>query len=425
MLLEQARALAARGQWEQAEALFEAALARDAQLHEATLALVDRATARGDTRRAVTLLEAAVQAAPDTNVLLRLGLACRGANDLPRAIRAFEQVLQTNADNHRAWLYLGTTLVAAGDHPQATLTLYRAIRMARERGDWLHEESIEPALRGEVIYAMNYAAHGRRAWLAQSLESLRRQHGSAALDRVDKCIAGYLGEIAVASNDSRQQPRFLHFPDLPPQPWFAREQLPFLSALEHEFEPIRSEAVHVWQADALAPYLGSNTSAQAAEYLGGTSTQAAWDAFFFYRHGQRLDAHCTRCPRTTQALDSLPLVRIVDHAPEICFSVLRPGSHILPHRGLTNTRVVVHFPLLIPSHCSLTVAGEQRPWHEGECLIFDDTYEHEARNDATSDRIIVLMDAWNPHLTPLEREALAALIPEIGRFNRLWQSLAH
>src|SRR5262245_56573417 len=116
MLLEQARALAARGQWEQAEALFEAALARDAQLHEATLALVDRATARGDTRRAVTLLEAAVQAAPDTNVLLRLGLACRGANDLPRAIRAFEQVLQTNADNHRAWLYLGTTLVAAGDH---------------------------------------------------------------------------------------------------------------------------------------------------------------------------------------------------------------------------------------------------------------------------------------------------------------------
>jgi aspartate beta-hydroxylase len=43
----------------------------------------------------------------------------------------------------------------------------------------------------------------------------------------------------------------------------------------------------------------------------------------------RGDMQCARCPRTSEVLDSMSLVRVRDHAPETLYSVLRPGTHIL------------------------------------------------------------------------------------------------
>ena len=54
----------------------------------------------------------------------------------------------------------------------------------------------------------------------------------------------------------------------------------------------------------------------------------------------------------------------------------------------------------------------------GECLAFDDTFLHEAWNRSTQTRVILLMDAWNPHLTDPERDAMRELIEGIGEFHR-------
>ena len=102
----------------------------------------------------------------------------------------------------------------------------------------------------------------------------------------------------------------------------------------------------------------------------------------------------------------------------MCFSLLTPGSHILPHHGVTNTRVVTHLALIVPEDCALVVAGEARAWQEGRCFSFDDTYEHEAWNRSGSLRVVLLMDAWNPYLSEAEREALTVLVGAIGDFNR-------
>ena len=45
--------------------------------------------------------------------------------------------------------------------------------------------------------------------------------------------------------------------------------------------------------------------------------------------------------------------------------------------------------------------------------MFDDTYRHEAWNHSDDPRLIVLMDCWNPHLTPPERGAVKLLIEAI------------
>ena len=91
--------------------------------------------------------------------------------------------------------------------------------------------------------------------------------------------------------------------------------------------------------------------------------------------------NCAACPVTSNALDAAAARRDVPkHGPEVLFSVFTPGTHLLPHRGVTNTRVVAHLPLIVPPDCALHVGGEDHAWQEGRVVVFDDTYEHEAWN---------------------------------------------
>jgi len=215
-------------------------------------------------------------------------------------------------------------------------------------------------------------------------------------------------------------PKFLYFPDLPTSPYFARELFPWYAMLEDNFDAVRAELAEVLRSeDNLEPFLKLHSSQEIAGYLGGEGAPK-WDAFFFYRHGQRYDDNCARCPKTAAILDALPtLARVRDHAPEVCFSVLTPGSHILPHRGVTNTRLVTHFPLVVPAgDLALRVGGEAHVWQEGRCVTFDDTFEHEAWNRTGQTRVVMLLDVWNPHLTEIERDAVAALVETVGDFNR-------
>jgi ornithine lipid ester-linked acyl 2-hydroxylase len=42
------------------------------------------------------------------------------------------------------------------------------------------------------------------------------------------------------------------------------------------------------------------------------------------------------------------------------------------------------------------VADETRTWNEGQCLVFDDTSEHEAWNRGASTRVVLLLDFKAP-----------------------------
>jgi aspartate beta-hydroxylase len=47
-------------------------------------------------------------------------------------------------------------------------------------------------------------------------------------------------------------------------------------------------------------------------------------------------------------------------------------------------------------------------------VVFDDTYEHEAWNRSDQIRVVMIFDVWNPHLTPVEQDAIAELLPRMG-----------
>jgi aspartyl/asparaginyl beta-hydroxylase (cupin superfamily) len=108
---------------------------------------------------------------------------------------------------------------------------------------------------------------------------------------------------------------------------------------------------------------------------------------------------------------------IAARSPMALFSSLRPGTHIAPHNGLLNTRLICHLPLIAPPGCTFRVGNETREWRQGKTIIFDDSIEHEAWNDAATIRIVLLFEIWRPELAAEERQALTVLYEAINLYT--------
>jgi len=420
---EQALAAWQRGDMAMAEQAFLRLLEVRPDDAEALQFLATRQLGRGNTERAIELLFAAHRAQPqDAAILHRLGEVQMLAGDLQAAVDSLRKGLELAPGMFVARLRLGVVFEQQGRRHEAISAYLGAINAAQARGRWLSDETTAPGLRDAVKHAAQYVAVGRRALFDAIIEPLRQRYGRSELARVDQCLSIYLHEQPAPFPDPRQRPKFLYFPGIPSQTFYPRERFPAHARLEAAVDVIREELRTVLSdaPDDLVPFLGIHSAEAVSAHLLGSSgaQEAAWDAFFFYRHGVRQDANCARCPRTIGLLDSVPLVRVRDHAPETLYSVLRPGTHILPHRGVTNTRLVTHLPLIVPPDCALRVGGETHVWEEGRCVTFDDTFEHEAWNHSDQTRVVLIMDSWNPDLSEAERAAVADLVAAIGDFNR-------
>lgn len=419
-LLEAAQRALAGQRLAEASALFERAISGRPDAVEARVGRARCAMLAGQPALAVEHLQAAAQSAPDNAAVARsLGVALLAVDSLDAAATELERARALQPADPMARLHLGQVRERQGRNRAAAMAYYRALVAAQARGQWLDRASTPMHLQRSVLQAMDLVDRERRSALDGVLAPLRAQHGAGALARVTRCLEGHLKTVALKPLDEQQRPRFLYFPDLPSPRFFDHALFPWLSALEAATDAVRAEANSILEADgALQPFLKFDSAEQVGQYLGAGETPPAWDAFFFWRDGVRIDANHARCPQTSALLESLPLVRIREHAPEICFSVLAPGTHILPHTGVSNLRVVVHLPLIVPADCAIEVGGQVHAWREGEAVVFDDTFVHHAWNRGQTRRVIVLMDTWNPHLTEVEREALAELVGAIGDFNR-------
>jgi aspartate beta-hydroxylase len=351
-----------------------------------------------------------VVARPDREVIL--SKICR---DLPHAFTS--------------QLHLAKVAEERGDRQAAILGYLRALQTAQNRGLWKNERSTPPALVPLVLHAMDLAHNARSELFQRCLEPLVARYGRDELGRVIKGLAMYLGAIPTTYADPRQRPSFFYVPDLPVTPVFPREALPFAEWFEAQTDAILGDLERVLETvPAPAPSAtGKKVDArgiQAFHYdvpeaKRGTLVKGTWDAYFFYVEGVKLETQHAACPEVSRVLAELPLDHVREHGPEVCFSIMRPGAHILPHRGVSNSRSVLHLGLDIPDGCALNLVGVQElTWKRGRCWAFDDTYLHEAWNRSDRRRVVLLGDIWNPHLRPAEREALATLIGVIGDFNR-------
>lgn len=419
--LETARHLADGGRILEAEQAFLDILRDSPREVDALNFVAIVAHERGRYAQALALLERARGVNPDDPITLtNLGTTHAALGRLDQAIDAQRAALKGAPDLYLARLRLGEALERSGRTNDALANYFGAIFTAQGAGQWLSDATTMPGLRPLVTHAMRTVAAGRRRVFAGAIEPLRAKYGAAALARVEKCLSVYLTEMPANYPDPAQRPKFLYFPDLPTKRFYERELFPWYDALESRWTGIRDEMLAVLAEDSgFEPFLGHFDDQQLEGHLANArGGKPVWNAFFFYRHGERFDANHARCPETSAALDGVPLCFVRDHSPETCYSVLTAGSHILPHHGVTNTRLVTHLALVVPEgDLALHVSGESHGWEEGRCFTFDDTFEHEAWNRSANTRVVMLMDVWNPYLTEVEREALQSLVVAIGEFN--------
>ncbi|WP_460726022.1 aspartyl/asparaginyl beta-hydroxylase domain-containing protein [Lysobacter rhizosphaerae] len=401
--------------FDEAEALCRARLEADPADLAAAHFLLPHLARKGDAEQARALALRGVQASGGNRDLqLMLGQACEQLGDLEAARTAYTAAAAADADDWVAPLLLADNLERLGEATPALTARVQALSRAERDGALLPQTPMPQVMQARLQRAFVAVQRARGAELDAALAPF------SAAARVRAATDALLGRRARATSHPLQQPTLLCLPDLPPQPWFERAQFPFLAAIERETEAIRAELLALLDDETgMEPYVDMPQRAPAARLWQELNHSPRWRAFHFHRHGMPVAAHLARCPRTAAALAALPLMRIPGHAPEAMFSLLAPRTRIPPHTGVINGRLTVHLPLVVPPRCGALRAGEEaRPWEEGQCLVFDDSFIHEAWNDSPHLRAVLIFDIWHPALSATEREALSGVITALSEFNQ-------
>jgi beta-hydroxylase len=153
-------------------------------------------------------------------------------------------------------------------------------------------------------------------------------------------------------------------------------ELPFVAELVAATERIRAEL------EALGALTESPDSL--GERPGGYD-ERGWHWFGLLGE-EAPPEHRARCPETVRSCEAVP--GLVNAG----FSRFRPGTHLEPHRGELAGVLRCHLPLVVPAgDLGLRFGNEVRRWRVGECLVFDDTLEHDAWNRTAGDRDVLLV----------------------------------
>jgi aspartate beta-hydroxylase len=187
--------------------------------------------------------------------------------------------------------------------------------------------------------------------------------------------------------DPLQRPRF-YIPDLTAQPWHDPKTLPWMQRFVDAYDVIRAE---------LDAFLAQQRI-QFRDYVGPILHERAdageWHVLYLRYRDHRWDGNCRMFPRMMSLVDAIPR-----RSGTVFISRLTPGAHIPAHCGATNTQLTCHFGIVVPDGVELRVARETRTQRQGECTVFDDSFEHEVWNRAATPRYNLFLQCWHPDLS--------------------------
>jgi beta-hydroxylase len=206
-------------------------------------------------------------------------------------------------------------------------------------------------------------------------------------------------------------------------PAFERDlsEYPELSVLAENYPTIRAECEDLIRGSVRIPGMEELTS-----YTSGGIHQIAWKSFMF-KSGEFIDENCALAPKTAALLEKIPGLYTA------FFSVLEPHQHIKPHWGYWKGFIRYHLGVIIPDNnrgnkCWIRInpdaqdrneareaieQGMRYFWKNGEAVLFDDTFLHDAANESDQVRVVLFLD-------------LARKMPwPLALLNRLFLWIAH
>ena len=163
---------------------------------------------------------------------------------------------------------------------------------------------------------------------------------------------------------------------------------PWAREIEAEWKAIRAELDRVLVRQADLPGFH-----EIASDVATISQDRGWKTFLLAGYGFKSDANIKLCPNTWRVCQKIPgLITVM-------YSILEPGKHLPAHRGPYNGVLRLHLGLIVPEPrdaLGIRVENQLYCWKEGEAVIFDDAYEHEAWNKTPHTRVVLFVDFRKP-----------------------------
>lgn len=324
------------------------------------------------------------------------------------ALAPLERAAAINPQWYAPHLKLGVAYLVLGQRDQAQQSFQRALLADPGLRVVVADENSPAALREEIRAALTLVAEREWTIVGTALEAGARADPAADLSRIERGFRIQHGREPRVFDHPLRQPKFLYLPDLPAIPWFERERFDWVLMVERQLPAVREELETLTREEAeFIPYIskdgGESASGTDFSSLAGSMV---WNAFHLNLGDRWVEDRCRRCPQTTEVMHAVPAARMRGSAPEIMFSRLQAGGHIVPHFGLMNVRLTVHLGVIIPDQCAIRVGDETRSWQEGRILLFDDSFEHEAWNRSDRDRSVLIFEVWHPALNAAEIVAI-------------------
>ncbi|HFF8436574.1 aspartyl/asparaginyl beta-hydroxylase domain-containing protein [Serratia marcescens] len=144
-----------------------------------------------------------------------------------------------------------------------------------------------------------------------------------------------------------------------------------------------------------------------------------WRMFIMKAYGQPIDRNLARCPTLAALIASSPDVLSAS------LSFLAPSKQVPPHRGPFRGILRGYLVLDMPKRADgvpaavLKVDGREYRLHEGEFMLWDDTFEHEVWNDSPQVRTVLLLDIRRRDM-PGGLRLLSSAIIALVRLNVRW-----
>ena len=362
---------------------------------------------KGDAESARTqlrILTGSPQGSGSASAWFSLAVAQRALGDHAAMQASLDKSLDLEPRDLRA-LLLKSDMLAAQGNRRAALTCYGFVVNLYPDPD-----KYPPLVAAEIRRA--HEAHAR---LGREV-SERMEAGVAAAGFHKGSSPRFARSLALLQGKSRryeQEPRSYFFPELPTITFYDRALFPWMDAIEAATSDIRAELQGLLSGpNVFAPYIEAEAN-MPADRTHPSLDSADWTSSYLVRDGKIVPEIAERCPRTMAAVAHAPLETIKGRAPFVLFSKLTPGAKIRPHTGFLNTRLVCHLPIIVSEKCWFRVGADLRGWEEGRCFAFNDTIEHEARNEGQGTRTVLLFNIWRPELTAEERHLVTALMESI------------
>lgn len=208
---------------------------------------------------------------------------------------------------------------------------------------------------------------------------LAAERGRPFILRVGKHLRGFFDRLIASSSLVSNAPVL----DMRDFAWTA--------LLRTDWRAIRDEAIAVALQGNAAPSLATISPDHRA-----IAEVGKWRSFFLWGYGYPIEENIAQCPKTAAIVAQVPGLN------SAFFSILAPGTHIPDHRGVTKGLITCHLGLIVPrdGDVRMRVGNRVVRWAEGETLVFDDTYSHEVWNDASSTRVVLLVQFARPLRNP-------------------------